>query len=107
MNNFLVYWCTTGIESVIDITPYFNHEQTSLINALKGVPVTDNPLNHIFKTMRLRAMVNQHRHYELYMIKSDTMTVDDINDFADNDPGILIDMCRSAGVELFSYNDNR
>jgi len=70
-NAFIFVWDIYGIEGIIPITQYENHEKENLIRMLKDQPIQRSPLDNIMRNIILRAKFNTQRHYEIYAIDCD------------------------------------
>jgi hypothetical protein len=92
---FLVMWCTEGLETLINVT---EAEQENIVAALKGESIPHrNPIKH----MILRARFNQQRHYEIYQFASEIDEVS-ILDMFENCPQVIVDAIRQVGHKLYS-----
>ena len=99
-HQFLIMWCSEGLECCIDVT---EDEQRRMWQQLKGEPVSEKAipnLNHIM----LRAKVNSHRHYEIYTCEAtDGITAEDIREMFNNSPNEAAKTIRRLGHCL--HND--
>ncbi len=92
---FLVMWCTDGLETLINVT---EAKQENIVSALKGEPITRrNPIQH----MIWRASFNQQRHYEIYQFNSEIDEVS-IRDMFEHSPQVIVDAIRRVGHQLYS-----
>lgn len=92
---FLVMWCTDGLETLINVT---EAEQENIVAALKGESIPRrNPIQH----MILRARFNQQRHYEIYQFASEIDEVS-IRDMFEHNPQVIVDAIRRVGHQLYS-----
>lgn len=102
---FLLVWCIEGLETCVDITEY---ERKCLMADIAG---TEKPVfNHgyVLEAMRLRAMCNTHREYEIYLIAAEGITKEEIIEMFDDDPQPLVDLIRAKGVKVHSdYRPNK
>ena len=95
VTKFLLMWDMHGLEKLINVTAA---EQEIIVSALKGEPIGwTNPL----QGMLLRARLNSHRHYEIYLFESEMDEVS-ISDIFENDPQVIVDVIRHNGMKLYS-----
>lgn len=95
---FLVVWCSEGIEFVEDIT-----DRDALVTwaLLKGEkpPKLPAPINHIL----LRARLNSHRFYEIYSVTAvDGIDKDDILKMFEQSPQTAAETIRQLGSKIYS-----
>lgn len=97
-HKLLVYWCNEGLESVFDLTDW---ERKKIWSTLKGEPAEDPPS---MKMMMLRARVNSHRQYELYIIETEDITCMEMRKlFRDRESvQLVVDLIRERGTMLYS-----
>ena len=99
MSTFVVSWCHSGLESVVDLTEKF-HQETMDILANK---VTTNGANRIISMIMLRARYNLQRHYEVYLVEAtEGITEEDIREMFANSPQTAAETIRERGNELYS-----
>lgn len=94
---FLLMWCSEGFECVQDITALMPDafEKQQIIEVLSGKSKSKNPLNQQVFAMKMRAMTNTQRHYEIYVQSAtDGIEEQDLRDWADSDPQSLVDFVR-------------
>lgn len=107
-NAYIFSWCNEGIESIIPITHFEQHDKNNLILMLKGEETVKNPLDGIVRNLILRARFNTQRHYEIYAIdcSKDLDTKfwqQQWNDF----PQETADLIRERGHKLYSDRDKK
>ena len=105
VRKFLLVWCTGGLENCVDITEY---ERKCLLADIAGTerPVFNN--GYVLEAMRLRAMYNTQREYEIYIISVEDITREEIIEMFDEDPQPLVDLIRKRGVKIHSdYRPNK
>lgn len=67
-NAFIFSWDQYGIESIVPITEYEDHDKQNLMRMLKDEKPKRNPLNNIVQHLMFRARFNPQRHYEIYAV---------------------------------------
>ena len=70
-NSFIFSWDIHGIESIVPIEKYRQHDKDQVINILKGNETVRNPLHSILQSLLIRARLNSQRNYEIYAIDCD------------------------------------
>jgi len=96
-NDFIIMWCSTGLEYIEDIT---GKRQQYTMSILAG---NDPPKVANMEGMMIRARMNPQRNYEIYGLKCDTsITKDVIEEMFDNSPQEIVDLIRSHGVKFYS-----
>ena len=70
-NAFIFSWDINGVEAIVPITQYENHDKQNLIKLLKEENIERNPLDSILRNLVLRAKFNTQRHYEIYAVDCD------------------------------------
>ena len=68
---FIFSWDINGIESIVPIEEYRQHDKNQVINILKGNEMVRNPLHSILQRLLLRARLNSQRNYEIYAVDCD------------------------------------
>jgi hypothetical protein len=97
-HQFVVVWDCTGLEYVGDVTAA-EHSRTWA--ALKGETATINIPNLMH--LKLRAMYNQQRHYEIYCINAeDGITSQNIREMFETSPQTAADTIRKIGHCFYS-----
>lgn len=97
MRYILASWDREGFECLQDITALHpdNYDKGQLMEALKGNNVTRNPLGQQLEMMKLRARMNNHRVYEIYVFTiEDSVEFKDVEDWMIADPQSLVDWIR-------------
>lgn len=99
VRKFLLVWCNEGLENCVDITEY---ERKCLLADIAGTerPVFNN--GYILQAMRLRAMANTQREYEIYIISVEDITKEEIIEIFNEDPQPFVDLIRERGVKIHS-----
>ena len=101
MKHYLAYWCNEGLESITDVTKYSKWKQQQLVDILAGKEEEPNPINQIINIMIIRARINTHRRYELYIFNSE-LEKEDIEAAFEEMPQQLADNIRAIGRKIFS-----
>lgn len=101
-NLFMVIWDMTGLEAVVNVDEL---AEADTMTALKGEKGSKLGNTLFFWTMRARA--NNHRHYEIYTIRT-TMDLaeDDLVKWFGRDPQAAADMIRDRGNKVYSDRAN-
>ena len=98
MRYYLVSWDMTGIECLQDITDHHpdNWAKATLFTAIKtSKPAPRSELGHQIAMMRLRAQMNTHRHYEIYVFTAeDSIDLIDIDQWIKDDLQGFVDWVR-------------
>lgn len=98
-NVFIVWWCNTGLEGIV---PHTSLEKNELADVLQG-RIPSYSLRKILHYMKLRALFNLQRHYEIYAVTATSeITEDDIRQMFENCPQEAADTMRKIGVKLYS-----
>ena len=101
-NLFMVVWDMTGLEAVVNVDELAEADTMTALKGEKGSRL-GNALS--FWTMRARA--NNHRHYEIYIIRTTLdLTEDDLVKWFDRDPQAAADMIRDRGNKVYSDRAN-
>lgn len=99
MNNFLVCWCSEGLEYVVATTEI---ERQNIINILSDKPIDDS-LHYILNVLILRARANSQRFYEIYSVSAvDGITKEDIEEMFKNSPQEGAKTIRKLGQKIYS-----
>ena len=109
MRYILASWDREGFECLQDITTFHpdHFEKGQLIEALKGNTPQKNPLAHQISMMKMRARMNNHRVYEIYVFTTeDSVEFKAVEDWMIADPQSLVDWIRvNHYCEIYSdYN---
>jgi hypothetical protein len=102
-NAFIFSWDHLGIEAIVPITQYENHDKQNLINILSEKPTERNPLDSIVRSLLLRARFNPQRCYEIYAVDCDA-SLDEAywrKQWEEN-PQFTADLIRERGHKLYS-----
>lgn len=101
-NAFIFSWDVHGIESIVPIEEYRQHDKNQVINILKGKEMERNPLNSILQRLLLRARVNSQRNYEIYAIDCDDSLDEEFwkEQWTSNFEGTA-EIIRSRGYKIF------
>lgn len=101
-NAFVLSWDCEGLEAAVPITQYEEWDHQNLVDVLAGNGKKENPLGRILGGMKLRAMVNSQRFYEIYAIDCDPdMTQDEWHMMFKNAPQAMAELIREKGVKIF------
>jgi hypothetical protein len=95
---YLISFCNTGFECIQNITEYVP-ENFALVQAQARLSgdnhITENPILSQISNMKIRAMANNQRAYEIYTISTTGGVIQsDITDWAESDPQSLADWVR-------------
>jgi hypothetical protein len=73
MKYYIVSWDCNGIEYFQDITDHHPDlwAEKNLFESIKQSKKVKQPLNFDLNLLKLRAQMNSHRHYEIYIFTSD------------------------------------
>lgn len=92
----MVVWDMLGLETLFNLTEW---EKKTTWAILKDEPKPNSPnLNAIL----LRAKINIHRKYEIYIFSSIELTEESIRDCFDNNPQFIVDFIRKNGNKIYS-----
>ena len=102
-NAYIFAWDNTGIEAVIPITQYEQHDRDNTMRILSDEKTVRNPLNNIIQMLVLRAKANPQRHYEIYSVDcSVEMDEDWWREQWASDPQGCADLVRERGNKMYS-----
>ena len=115
-STWLLSWCSEGLESAINVDEYEsrNIEQSKqamwdTLSAadpehVKKTVTAAEEFNHIMNRILLRARVNSHRHYEVYVVgfPGGTTEEDIRNMFEGDGAQYIVDLIREKGTKYFS-----
>lgn len=101
-NKYLVMWCSEGLECLFNITDW---EKKKVWSTLKN---EKHPKAPNLQMLIIRARVNSHRIYELYIFDADeSLSECDIREMFDENPQFLVDFIRKNGEKIYSdYSPN-
>ncbi len=103
-HQFLIMWCSEGLECCIDVT---EDQQRRMWQKLKGEPVSESTIPN-YQHLLLRARYNSQRHYEIYSVEAtDGITAEDIREMFEADPQGAADTIRRLGHCLHSDRAER
>lgn len=101
-NLFMIVWDMTGLESVVNVDDI---AEADTMNALKGEKGSE--LGRTLHYFTLRARANNHRHYEIYTIRTTVdLTKEDLEQWFERDPQAAADMIRERGNKIYSDRVN-
>ena len=99
-HQFLLFWCTDGLESVIDVDAYVR-ERVALVLASDCEQQLPTSLDTTLALFSWRARLNSQRNYELYGIGMPTGTTEqDIFDMFDTNYRSMQDLVRKRGIAI-------
>lgn len=102
-NAFLMMWDMTGIEAVIPISEFEDHESFNAMRIVAGEQPVPNPLDQILTAMKFRARFNSSRNYEIYAIDCEAgITKEQWLEMWDSAPQATADLVRARGVSLYT-----
>ena len=110
---YVAMWHMHGFEALVDVGDMWQKEQLAEQQYIYDVLADASPsrkkpfrqeIGNLVNRMQIRAQVNSHRNYEIYMF----MTDDDVEkstleSMMDEDPQSLVDMIRSHGVHIYGH----
>jgi hypothetical protein len=94
---------------VSQYAPGGSWEKEQIIKALSDTDaeLDRNPIASVVSVMSLRARFNSQRHYEIYLFTAvDSMSEDDVREFADDTPQEFANWVRENHVKCI-YNDRK
>lgn len=102
-NAFIFSWDIYGVEAIVPITKYENHDKENLMRILKEEATKPNPLNNIIQALLMRARFNTQRHYEIYAIDCDSSLDEQFwRKQWEEHPQFTADLIRDKGLKLYS-----
>ena len=111
-NTFIISWDMTGLEAVVDVTQDLilgdRWEKDKIFDIIKdpdNVPPNEyaKKMGSIIHMMRMRAMANTQRHYEIYFIHTaPSIDKDDLERLFTDNPQAAADLIRQRGEKLYS-----
>lgn len=109
MKYYIVSWDNLGVEYFEDITKHHpdNWAKGHLFDSIKQSKVVREGLGFNLNALLLRAKMNHHRHYEIYVFSSDdAIESSDIQKWFEQDPQAFANWVReNHSLEL--YNDRK
>lgn len=108
---FIVYWCSEGLEAVIDITE--SMEKANTFEKEKIFEILKDPdhdprnvelarINNMVHHMMLRGQFNTQRHYELYALHTtDEIDRADLEDMFNDNPQDTVNLIRERGTHIW------
>lgn len=103
-NRFIVAWDQLGLETIWDLG---ESEEQATLQALQG---KQNAWNQIIgqklSVLMLRARTNSHRHYEIYLIETADIGLDNFRRYFNQAPQETADLIRSRGVKIYSDRED-
>lgn len=106
---YIVSWDNLGVEFFEEITKHHpdNWAKENLFESLKQEKIVRGGLSFNLNALLLRAKMNHHRHYEIYVFTSeDNIGPEDIEEMFTRDPQAFADWVR-ANHSLELYNDRK
>jgi hypothetical protein len=111
-NTFIISWDMTGLEAVVDITQDLidgdRWEKEKLFDIIKNpddvlINTYAKKVGSIIHMMKMRAMANTQRHYEIYYIHTQgSITKETLERLFEEDPQASADLIRDRGEKLYS-----
>jgi hypothetical protein len=107
----LLSWDNTGLEGVVEVDyDALDLEQQNRVASILSNPKGRDPGNPLNKqlsstlsAMKLRAIFNTQRHYEIYLVPvGDAITEQHIRKMFENTPQDAADLMRERGTQLYS-----
>ena len=116
-NTFIISWDMTGLETVVDVTQDLidgdRWEKDKLFDIIRdpdNVPTNEyaKKVSRIVTMLRLRAMANTQRDYEIYFIHTaPSIDKDDLERLFTDNPQAAADLIRERGEKLYSDRVNK
>lgn len=114
-NTFVLFWDCHGLEACHDITGTIAEaekiDRENLFERLKD-PEEEPPnsamreIGRIVQYGSLRARMNSHRNYEMYLINTNIeITKEQLISYFEENPQATADLIRARGKKLVSYRD--
>ncbi len=105
-NKFLAVWDMEGLETLYNLTEWEKRvktwEKENIWRVLKEEKKTLPPQAPNLQLILLRARVNSHRQYEVYIFEADGMTKEDVAQTFEEEPQFMADFIRKNGSKIFS-----
>lgn len=103
MKKWLAYWCSEGFEYIGEISQYEHWDKEILFDILRNQKPKPNPLDGMINNMRMRALFNNQRNYEIYAFTStDDLELPDLKTWSDEDPKSFVNWIRGNGIKIYS-----
>lgn len=97
-NRFLLSWCSEGLEYICDINELAYSDTLEALTNGK----TSNRSGSLLTSLLLRARVNSHRSYEIYLVEvSKEITIEDFERYFEENPQATADLVRARGTKLY------
>lgn len=97
MRYYIVSWDNQGVEFFEEITEHHpdNWAKDHLFDTLRNSRLSSKPMNFNLRNLILRAQMNAHRHYEIYVFMSDdAVGPEKIEEMFTRDPQAFADWVR-------------
>ena len=97
MRYYIVSWDNLGVEFFEEITEHHpeNWAKQHLFDSIKNSKKVEKPMGFNLTALKMRAMTNAQRHYEIYMFTSeDDIDETDIKQWFERDPQGFADWVR-------------
>jgi hypothetical protein len=108
MKYWIVSWDCQGVEFLKEITEDHpdNWAKQHLFDSIKESKKVEKPLSVNLTALKMRAIANGHRHYEIYVFTSDDgIDEESIKDWFEGDPQSFADWVRKN--HSYKIYDNR
>lgn len=100
---FVFSWDMTGIEAIIPVDQYEQHEKDATWALLNDEKPVTNPLVRIVQGLILRARANPQRHYEIYSVTAEEeMSETYWRQAWETRPQEMADLIRARGQKIYS-----
>lgn len=105
-NKFLAVWDMEGLETLYNLTEWEKRvakwEKENIWRILKEEQKTIPPQPPNLQTILIRARVNSHRQYEVYIFEADGVSEQEIRTLFDESPQVIVDSIRNVGNKIYS-----
>jgi hypothetical protein len=108
MRYYIVSWDMNGVEFFEEITEHHpdNWAKGHLFDSIKQSKRVEKPMSFSIQSLKLRAQVNSHRHYEIYVFSGEEdITKEDIRAWFTEHPQSFADWVRKN--HSYKVYDNR
>ena len=105
-NKFLAVWDMEGLETLYNLTEWEKRvktwEKENIWRVLKEEKKTLPPQAPNLQLILLRARINSHRQYEVYIFEADGISEQDIREMFEESPQTMVDSIRNVGKKIYS-----
>lgn len=102
-SKFIAMWDCNGLEYVSDISHYEHWEDQQLLNLIAGKKALPCPVDQLVGSMKMRAMANPQRFYEVYAFSTESdISESTVREMFAINPQSMVDLIRDRGVSIYS-----